>query len=185
MSGKFRHIRRDEWQDFHDKTYVRERIIFRGAETEAQLMHIGRADEPFAVPSKDGDLVIADSGYRWLQLAPKGERWWMTAMYDPEDRPVQYYFDITAGNDVSDGRDASFEDLYLDFVLHTDGTVVEQDRDELENALASGKIDLNQYDAAIQAGGALYPMLISAPMAEFDAIFARLRALPARAWDEL
>ena len=185
MSERFRHIRRDEWRMFHEKTYARQRIVFRGAETEAQLMHIGTADAPFTVPSRAGRSTIADSGWCWLQLAPKDGHWWMTAMYDPDGRPAQYYFDVTAGNRLGDGKDASFEDLYLDYVLCPDGSLAELDRDELENALASGKICQNQYDIAVLAGDALRSMLISAPMAEFDAIYAHLRAMEARTWDEL
>ena len=123
MSEKVRHIRRDDWTDFHEKTYARSRISFRGVETVAQLMHIGRADQPFSVPYNGKRLVIADSGYAWLQLAPKGGHWWMTAMYAPDGTPVQYYFDITACNALTDGKDAWFEDMYLDLVLHIDGTV--------------------------------------------------------------
>lgn len=185
MSEKIRHIRRDDWPTFHEKTYARKRIEFRGVETEAQLMRIGCAEKPFTVPGNGGRLVIADSGYRWLQLAPKDGHWWMTAMYDPDGRPVQYYFDVTGGNAVSDGKDAWFEDMYLDCVLHTDGTVEELDRDELDAALESGAITRTRYDTAVQTGEELKRMLNEAAMAEFDAIYAALAAMPAKNWWEL
>lgn len=185
MSEKIRHIRRDDWPTFHEKTYARRRIDFHGVETEAQLMHIGRAERPFTVPCNGGRLVIADSGYRWLQLAPEDGHWWMTAMYDPDDRPVQYYFDVTGGNVLTDGADAWFEDMYLDYVLHTDGTVEELDRDELEAALRTGAIAREQYDIAVQTGEKMKRMLNEAAMAEFDAIYALLRAQKAQPWEKL
>ena len=185
MSEKVRHIRRDDWTDFHEKTYTRSRILFRGVETEAQLMHIGRAEKPFSVPCNGKRLVIADSGYAWLQLAPKGGHWWMTAMYAPDGAPVQYYFDVTAGNVLTDGKDAQFEDMYLDIVLHTDGTLEVLDADELRAALDAGDISPEQYEAAVQTGEELKAMLNEAAMAEFDAIYTRLAKLPAWAWDEM
>ena len=185
MSEKVRHIRRDDWTDFHEKTYARSRISFRGVETEAQLMHIGRADQPFSVPYNGKRLVIADSGYAWLQLAPKGGHWWMTAMYAPDGTPVQYYFDITAGNALTDGKDAWFEDMYLDLVLHIDGTVEVLDADELRAALDAGDISPEQYETAVQTGEELKAMLNEAVMAEFDAIYARLGAQKAGVWAEL
>ena len=180
-----RHIRRDEWLTLHDKTYARERILFRGAEAEAQLMHIGRADEPFCVPGRNGRVVIADAGYCWLQIAPVNGHWWMTAMYTPAGEPVQYYFDITAGNRVSEGKDADFEDLYLDYVLDPDGMVTELDRDELQSAFVSGTVTRETFDLAIESGEALKQMLNTAPMAEFDAIYARLRKIGLRNWAQL
>lgn len=185
MSERFRHIRRDEWRMFHEKTYARRRIWLWGTETEAQLMHIGRADAPFAVPGRGGRVVIADSGWRWLQLAPKDGHWWMTAMYSPEGRPVQYYFDITAGNRVGDGKDASFEDWYLDYVLRPDGGIDELDREELAQALASGRISREEYGIAVESAEQLLQRLSPAAMTEFDEIYARLRAMEARTWDEL
>lgn len=183
MSGQVRHIRRDEWDMLHDRTYSRERIDFRGVETEAQLMHIGRADAPFAVPCGEAEAVIADTDYCWLQLAPKDGRWWMTAMYAPDGKPVQYYFDITSGNAVGAGKAAFFRDLYLDYVLHADGTVIELDRDELE--WARDRIGEDEYRAAVKAGEELKAMLNEAPMAEFDAIYARLRNRDLCRWEEL
>lgn len=185
MSQKIRHIRREDWLTLHERTYARQRIGFRGAETEAQLMRIGRVDAPFTVPFRGGRLTIADDGYSWLQLAPKDGNWWMTAMYTPAGKPVQYYFDVTAGNHVSGGKDAWFEDLYLDLVLHTDGTIAELDRDELDAALFAGTIDAETHARAVRTGAALKTMLNEAVMAEFDAIYAHLRALTPQSWENL
>ena len=42
-----------------------------------------------------------------------------------------------------------FDDLYLDLVIYADGTVVVDDMDELEDALASGDITNEQFELAI------------------------------------
>jgi Protein of unknown function (DUF402). len=41
--------------------------------------------------------IVADGVY-WLQLAPKNENWWLTALYDPDGIFKQFYFDITGGS---------------------------------------------------------------------------------------
>ncbi len=180
-----RHIRRDEWTTFHDRTYARMRAEFRGVEAEMQRMRIGRADAPFSVPCGDGRLVIADSGYSWLQIAPREGRWWMTAMYDPADRPVQYYFDMTNGNVLTGGKDCWFDDLYLDLVLHVDGTLETLDRDELDAALAAGRISRAQHRMALEAERELRTWLNRDAMAEFDGIYAALAKKTPAPWEQL
>ena len=41
-----------------------------------------------------------------------------------------------------------FYDLYLDLVVYPDGTIIEDDKDELQNALANGDITQKQFDLA-------------------------------------
>ncbi|MDO4356265.1 MAG: DUF402 domain-containing protein [Clostridia bacterium] len=180
-----RHIRRDDWTSFHDVTYARMRAEFRGVEAEMQRMHIGRADAPFSVPCGDGRLVIADSGYSWLQIAPRGAHWWMTAMYDPAGRPVQYYFDVTNGNVLAGGKDCWFDDLYLDVVLHADGALETLDRDELDAALAAGKITEAQHRTALAAERELRGWLNRDAMAELDGIYAALAERALVPWEAL
>lgn len=180
-----RHIRRADWTQFHDVTYARMRLMLHGVETEAQRMRIGRAEPPFSVKSAGGRLVVGDSGYSWLQLAPKDGHWWMTAMYDPAGRPLQYYFDITDGNVLSDGRDCCFDDLYLDLVLHTDGTLETLDRDELDAALAEGKITAAQHRTALAAAQELAALLSGGMRAEIDRIYETLAEKTPVSWEAL
>lgn len=180
-----RHIRRDDWTQFHDVAYARLRGPFRGAEAEMQLMRIGRVDAPFSVRNGDGQLVIADDGYGWLQIAPEGGHWWMTAMYDPAGRPLQYYFDVTDGNALGAGKDCRFDDLYLDLVLHADGALTTLDRDELDAALAAGRISEAQHRTALRTERELRSWLNRDAMAEIDGIYALLAEKPAVAWEQL
>ena len=43
-----------------------------------------------------------------------------------------------------------FDDLYLDLVIYPDGTILTNDMDELEKALAKKDITREQYDLAIE-----------------------------------
>ena len=47
------------------------------------------------------EIVLADVGYYWLQLAFDGSHAWYTVMFDPRKRLVQIYIDVTDGNHTS------------------------------------------------------------------------------------
>ena len=83
-------------------------------------------------------------------LALDGERAWFTVMFDETGKLLQIYADVTDGNEaLSDNP--TFEDMYLDYVVH-EGSVYELDRDELEEAYASGRISGEQYRESLAAG---------------------------------
>ena len=53
-----------------------------------------------------------------------------------------------------------FEDLYLDLVVYPDGTIIEDDRDELEEALVLKDISKEQYQLALDTGRRLQEGLL-------------------------
>ena len=54
-----------------------------------------------------------------------------------------------------------FYDLYLDLVVYPDGTIIEDDKDELQNALANGDITQKQFDLAFDTCDKLKNGLLS------------------------
>lgn len=133
-------LRRGEWpQIVKRKTVVRQLTTpdFRGA---AALLSIGKMDAPFTV----GGTLLADEGWHWLELAPRGEHWWLTSMFDPQGRLVESYFDITLENDFSNPDDPSFLDLYLDVAIPAGGEPILLDADELAAALSAHEITPTQ-----------------------------------------
>ena len=56
---------------------------------------------------------------------------------------------------------AYIDDLYLDLVVYPDGTVLEDDMDELEEALRNGDISQELFDLAIETCGRLKNGLLS------------------------
>lgn len=162
-------LRRSEWPEI-----VKRGITVRCLSTSefcgtAGLTVIGRMPRPFAV----GDTVLADEGWRWLQLAPRGAHWWLTAMFDPQHRHVESYFDITLENDFSDPLDPSFSDLYLDIAIPAGGEPMLLDEDELCAALAAGEITPAQAALARESAQAL----LAALRAQGEAFPRRLAAL--------
>lgn len=56
---------------------------------------------------------------------------------------------------------AYIDDLYLDLVVYPDGTVLEDDMDELEEALRSGDISKELFELAIETCNKLKSGLLS------------------------
>lgn len=54
-----------------------------------------------------------------------------------------------------------FYDLYLDLVVYSDGTIIEDDMDELQNALTNGDITQQQFDLALNTCDKLKNGLLS------------------------
>lgn len=134
---------------------ARSELAFCHMETEgfagwAGLLDISDVSEVWKVRGRNGEVIIADRGYTWLQLSPDTGGWWLTVMYDPDGRLKQYYFDITLDNFVDSDGVPGFSDLYLDIVLNPDGTWVMLDRDELDAALDSGEISREVHDLAVE-----------------------------------
>lgn len=112
------------------------------------LLAVDEVTAPLKKTMLGKELVLADKGYHWLQIAPDGESWWLTVMMDSDDNIVQYYYDITDRN-ILDGENSRFYDLYLDVVVLPDGKATILDEDELDTALQNGIITKAQYESAV------------------------------------
>lgn len=168
MQLKRKTLLRSEWSAIARRDVRVRRLdtpAFRGA---ACLFTIGKMAAPFAVEG----TVLADEGYRWLQLAPCSAHWWLTAMFDPSGAPVGHYFDITLFNDFSDPCDPAFFDLFVDVAVTAAGAVL-LDCDELDAALSAGVISPAQHALALAEG----QRILRACRAHPDAQAARLAAL--------
>lgn len=102
---------------------------------------------PDEVDTEFGRLCIADKGYQWLELSPKGRNFTLTSMFNG-DNLFQHYIDITLKNEVADNGDAVFYDLFLDVVFNEQGMACVIDTEELDEALETGVIGREDYDLA-------------------------------------
>jgi len=93
-------------------------------------------------------FCIADKGYSWLQYYPKGEHFVVTAMFDNQERIVEWYIDTCRSQGITDQGVPWFDDLYLDVVVLKDGEIFLLDEDELEEALARKQITAADYELA-------------------------------------
>lgn len=115
----------------------------------AALTVLGGIETPIAVKTPVGPLVIVADGFHWVQFAPRGKRWWLTAMFDAEKRLVQFYFDITFQNHILADGGSWCRDAYIDVVLDADGRARILDEDELAAAFAAGEITRGMYGQAL------------------------------------
>ena len=93
--------------------------------------------------------VLIDNGYYVMEYTPLDKLYNARAFIDKDLNAVSYYFDISLGNGVDNGR-PYYDDLFLDIVYgtETDNMVRILDEDELLEALESGQITKQDYDLA-------------------------------------
>lgn len=136
---------RHDWQRVPKKTLRLKQV--RG--TFLVHLHALEVLEPLHVTSCGKPLKIMDTGYQWLAICePTHKHRVTTVHFDTHAAPVQYYVDIV--NDWYLGSDGVpyFDDLYLDVVALPDGRAEIIDQDELEVALATHVITIDQYELA-------------------------------------
>ena len=139
MVIKTRRMARDNWNRVISREYRTAEFARGELHGVVGMLRFGRVREPLKVAVGRRLVQIVGSGYYWLQIAPEGEHWWQTAMFDPSMRVLEYYFDVTLENTL-DGAESSFRDLFLDVVVAADGSPYLLDEEELDAALAEGVI---------------------------------------------
>ena len=95
-------------------------------------------------------ICFYDDGFSQLEFMPDGEHWALTAIYDENEKIVEWYFDMTKENGIDNGR-PYIEDLYLGTALFPDGRIVILDEDELQVALDNGEITTSDFELAYQS----------------------------------
>jgi len=93
-------------------------------------------------------VCLAGPGYKWLMYLPINECWCITAFYSPDEKLLEWYFDITLGNFVDEAGMPCIDDIFLDLVVLPDGQTITLDADELQSALDKSEISAADYDHA-------------------------------------
>lgn len=148
MGLEKRFMSRSNWPRVIDKEYVHMMCNENNFDGAVGLIYLKNATKPATITYGKTQVKIIDNGYFWLQLAHKDENFWLTVMYNQEGKIVQFYFDMTDGNNILDNGESWFYDLYLDVVILPDGTLFLLDEDELNQALNEKEITKDQYDKA-------------------------------------
>lgn len=169
-------MKRTDWRRVLRKDDVAMDFSCGGQQGRMSLSVLRELTGPLTISYPFGDVLIADKDYRWLQIALKDQFFWITAMYDREERLIELYFDITGGNCFDDPDNPCFEDMYLDIVVAGDHFQI-LDQDELEEALENGDITQAEYDHAQAVCRELYDYLA----VHKDAVIAHCR----QAYEEL
>ena len=92
---------------------------------------------------------------------PKNEYYCIMVMMNDKREMKVCYIDMIDEQGYDIDEVPYFYDLYLDLVVYPDGTIIEDDMDELEEALKTGDISQQQFDLAIGTSGKLKSGLLS------------------------
>lgn len=91
-------MKRSNWRRVLRKDYVAKDFETDGQQGQMSLSVLKELTAPLTIHYPFGDVLIADKDFRWLQIALKGQFFWMTAMYNNKEQLINLYFDITSGN---------------------------------------------------------------------------------------
>lgn len=136
---------------YADETYLRGVAKYKVITKELKkqnayivLKKIVEIDKPFIKKS-----ILIDNGYYVMEYTPMDKLYNARAFIDKNLNAVSYYFDISLGNGVDEGR-PYYDDLFLDIIYgtETENTVKILDEDELQVALENGQITQQDYDLA-------------------------------------
>ena len=148
---KTKNMKRTDWRRLLEKSYAVRDCAPWGYPGRESILRIHKVSQPLWVKEGYGRICIADAGHSWVQVTCQGQPYWLTAMFDGQDRCLQIYFDIARPPCFDDPDDPTFEDLYLDVVLTSGLDIAVLDREELDEALKSGEIHRETYDFALAA----------------------------------
>ena len=116
----------------------------------AALLEIHEVTEPQIWQWQGEPLVVCDRGMAWLSLLPERGGLCITAQLQADGSVALWYIDMIAGQGVDQDGVPWFDDLYLDLIVHPDGAMIVDDRDELDHALRQGDITEAQHRQAIE-----------------------------------
>lgn len=101
---------------------------------------------------------IMDNNYKWLEFYDYSSKIRLTAIYDENNKIIEWYFDIARKIGKENG--IPFEDdIYLDVVVRPTGEIILLDEDELKEAFNRLEVNKNDYDMAYEEANNLIKRL--------------------------
>ena len=134
---------------YTDETYLRGVSKYdvttkklKGQDTYIVIKKIQEVDEPFI-----RNVTLIDNGYYIVEYTPLNRLYNARAFIDNELKTISYYFDISLGNGLENGR-PYYDDLFLDIVYgaDTNNNIKVLDEDELLDALEKGIITKKEFE---------------------------------------
>lgn len=151
----------DEWKCIEKKQITGKQIKTSGFEGYIGLIDIEKVSVPQVWKFNGEDIVVCDEGLSWLSILPKNDFYCITAMLNEKSEILLWYIDMIASQGMEHDKIPYFEDLYLDLVVYPNGTIIEDDMDELIEALSNKDISKEQYQLALDTSERLKEGLLS------------------------
>ncbi len=91
--------------------------------------------------------TIMDNNYKWLEFYDYSSKVKLTAIYDENNRIIEWYFDIA--RKIGKDNELPYEDdLYLDVVVTPNGKIILLDEDELKEAYNKREMTIKEFKNA-------------------------------------
>lgn len=142
---KRKYADRLDWHRVLDRNFVCKYFRETQFDGYATLITIHQVKEPLTTIINGGKVLIVDDGYYWMQHFPSQSNYCVTTMFNDKKEMIQWYFDISKKNGISDQGIPFWDDLYLDVIVLPNGKFQIKDEDELEDALNTNEIELEDY----------------------------------------
>lgn len=139
----------DEWKCITKKERIGKEInnaVFSGY---IGLLNIIEVTETQIWKYNGEGITVCNNHYQWLTIMPKNDNYCITVMMNDKHEIQVCYIDMIDEQGYDIDNVPYFYDLYLDLVVYPDGTIIEDDMDELESALKMGDISQEQFDLAL------------------------------------
>ncbi len=160
----------DEWKCIVAKNRIGKTVDTSEFSGYVGILNISEVSEPQIWKYNGEDLVVCNNNYQWLTIMPKNDYYCITAMMNGKREIQVCYIDMIAEQGYDKDGVPYFYDLYLDLVVYPDGTIIEDDMDELQDALRKGDITKQQFDLALITSDKLQKELLSDSVAFRDYI---------------
>ena len=160
----------DEWKCILAKKRIGKTVDTSEFSGYVGILNISEVSEPQIWKYNGEDLVVCNNNYQWLTIMPKNDYYCITAMMNDQREIQVCYIDMIAEQGYDKDGVPYFYDLYLDLVVYPDGTIIEDDMDELQDALRKGDITKQQFDLALITSDKLQKELLSDSVAFRDYI---------------
>lgn len=108
------------------------------------LNNFKRVSAPYLL---EKGLCIQDNNYKWIEFYDYNSKVRLTAVYNENNKIVEWYFDIARS--IGKEKGIPYEDdLYLDVVLGQSGEIILLDEDELKEAFERKEMTKEEYNEA-------------------------------------
>ena len=151
----------DEWKCIIEKSRIGKVVNTEEFSGYIGLLNIQKVDKPQIWKYSGENLVVCDNHYQWMTILPENEYYCMTVMMNEKAEFQVCYIDMIAGQGWDKDDVPYFYDLYLDLVVYPDGTIIEDDMDELQEAVEKGDISKQEFDLALNTAEKLKNGLLS------------------------
>ena len=149
------------WERIEQSRYYQEYVTSKEFEGYVTYLILEKVINPLFVNYSDENILLADDGYTWMMFFPKNELYAVTVMINYRYEIIQWYFDIIKSVGITDKGIPYLNDMYLDYILLSNGRLITKDEDELENARLENVITEEEYSTARKAGRGLKEELLN------------------------